>query len=76
MIQINNAKEWEEFYYYSPDYKPSKYPKEYPCLAKKEKRGGGIVGEYEAHLVAYYPKTKSKNLAFLCGLNYNWEFVC
>jgi hypothetical protein len=74
--QINNKEEWESFYYYSPNYKPKKYPKEYPCLAKMVTEGGGIVGEYEAHYVCYFPATQDPRKAFLAGISRKWEYIC
>jgi hypothetical protein len=74
MKTINNKDDWDDFYFYK-GYKPKKYPKQYPCLAKRETEGGGIVGEYEAHYVVYPP---ADNLIdhFVLGLNAKWEYVC
>jgi hypothetical protein len=72
MNTINNEKDWEDFYYYKS--KPNAYPKQYPCFAKMKTEGGGIVGEYQAHYVAYPPNDNSD--AFLAGLNAKWEYIC
>lgn len=69
---INNKEEFKKFYPYD-NKKNITYPKEYPCIAKWEHEGGGLVGEYKQVYVAYYPKNISANDAFFKGLNYSWE---
>lgn len=76
ITKIHNAEEWDKFYYYAP-YKPKKYPERYPCFAKQETYGGGIVGEAEGHYVIYPPDLDSSlESAFLEGLDAQWEFIC
>ena len=80
MTIIKSNDEWDKFYYYSHHgYKPKKYPKSYPCIAKKETEGGGLMGEYTAHYVLYLPENlKSKKDAFFAGVaaaEGNWKRV-
>lgn len=80
MKLIKDAVDWEKYYSYA-NKKYLKYPKTYPCIAKIETEGGGLMGEYRAHYVIYIPdKLKSKNDAFVAGVmaagNEKWIRVC
>lgn len=77
ITRIGSKEEWEDFYYYSKSgYKPKKYPKSYPCFAKKEDCDGGIGGDYVSHYVCYAPKKYSASGAFLAGLEADWIQLC
>jgi len=69
---INDAKQFEIFYPYDKKY-IEEYPKEYPCIAKIEFEGGGIMGDYKQVYVAYYPKGLDSNDSFRAGLYYEWQ---
>ncbi len=72
MKVINNKEEYEEFSPYGKQFIKN-YPKEYPCIVKKEWTNCGIMGDHQEVRVAYYPKYVSINAAFYKGLDYNWE---
>lgn len=75
MTKINNAKEWEDFYHYKS--KPRKYPKSYPCYARKESEDCGIMGSAWYHYACYAPNSEvSPTEAFELGLGAQWELIC
>ena len=72
MQTIKNKKEFEGFYPYAPKYKPTTYPKEYPCVVKWEYEERGIMGDEKIVYVAYFPKNLTMEQAFIEGLEYKW----
>jgi len=44
MTIIQNKEDWIKFYAYDKKYL-KKYPKHYPCIAKKEREERGIMGD-------------------------------
>lgn len=78
MTIINNKKDWDKFYVYK-GYKPSKYPKKYPCYATTEVVDCGLMGDDTEHLVIYLPKNfknMTKEEAFLAGMKQEWKYIC
>lgn len=54
---INDKEEFEEFWYYdATKYKPSKYPKRYPCLGTMSYQDGGLGGGGYNHYLYYPPE--------------------
>lgn len=79
MKVINSKQEFEKAYYYSPKYKPNKYPKRYPCLLDIREAGGGLMGEYMAHYVKYPARNQEKLSPIQRTLqeeNNYWKFLC
>lgn len=73
-MEINNKKEFEEFYPYDKQY-IDEYPKEYPCIVRWDTQGGGLMGDYKQVYIAYYPNNLSPNKSFEEGLFYEWELL-
>jgi len=71
---INSKDEFENFYPYSKD-QINEYPKEYPCVCKWRREGGGLMGEYKQVYVIYFPKNVTNNEAFMMGLYASWEIL-
>lgn len=70
---IHTKEDFEAFYPYKGQI--DQYPKEYPCVAKVEFEGGGLMGDYKQVYVAYFPKDVTIEGAFLTGLRNPWEIL-
>lgn len=77
---ISNKEDWEKFYSYDKKYlSKTKYPKTYPCLAKKENEDCGIMGFADFHYVIYLPKNfESMSKIEVCEqvLSQEWKHLC
>ena len=72
---INNKEEFESFYPYDDKKHIKNFPKEYPCVAKWEDEGGGLMGDYRQVYVAYFPKNTTSDESFLIGLKNPWTIL-
>ena len=71
---IYTDEEFRSFYYYK-SYKPSKYPKSYPCVVKQESEDCGLMGDVTRHYVKYLPESYSFD-DVLKNAAEDWEFIC
>lgn len=73
MTLIESAAAYDAFYPYSKGgYKPTVYPKHYPCLCDWEHCDGGLMGDYRKVTVLYLPhsfKHLTLREAFIAGVN-------
>ena len=52
---LRSTADFDAFYFYQSKPQHHEYPSNYPCIAEKVTRGGGLAGEYVAHEFIYIP---------------------